>query len=100
MAGIEQWYDRLLLKGEDALRARHKGDEALREEELNRLRRNVGRVDDGAGYREKYGTPALFGAGNVINGRAVRGIVASLRDAAARRSGLELPRAPGIGHRG
>jgi len=81
VAGIEQWHDRVLLKGEDALRARHKGGDALCEEELNRLRRNGERVDDGPGYiATKDGTPALFGAGDVIGGGDVRGIIATLRE--------------------
>jgi len=38
MAEVEEWRERFLLGAENALRARPKEDEALREEELNRLK--------------------------------------------------------------
>jgi transposase-like protein len=41
---VEQWRDRFLLGAENALRARQKEDEALREEEINRLKRKVGEL--------------------------------------------------------
>ncbi len=44
MAEIEQWRDRFLLGAEDALRARPKDEEALREEEIKRLQRKVGEL--------------------------------------------------------
>ena len=40
----EEWQDRFLLGAENALRARPKEDEALREEEVNRLKRKVGEL--------------------------------------------------------
>ena len=39
VAEVEGWRDRFLLGAENALRARQKEDEALREEEINRLKR-------------------------------------------------------------
>ena len=44
LAEIEDWRDRFLLGAENALRARPKEDEALREEELNRFKRKVGEL--------------------------------------------------------
>ena len=44
MSEIEQWRDRFLLAAENGLRARPKDEEALREEELNRLKRKVGEL--------------------------------------------------------
>jgi len=38
MAEVEEWRERFLLGAENTLRARPKEDEALREEELNRLK--------------------------------------------------------------
>jgi len=42
VAEVEEWRERFLLGAENALRARPKEDEALREEEVNRLKRKVG----------------------------------------------------------
>ena len=39
---MEEWRDRVLFRAENALRARQKEDEALREEEINRLKRKEG----------------------------------------------------------
>lgn len=44
VAEVEEWRDRFLLGAENALRARPKEDEALREEEVNRLKRKVGEL--------------------------------------------------------
>src|ERR1700689_4199100 len=44
VAEVEEWRDRFLLGAENALRARKKEDEALREEEINRLKRKVGEL--------------------------------------------------------
>ena len=44
VAEVEEWRDRFLLGAENALRARPKEEEALREEELNRLKRKVGEL--------------------------------------------------------
>ena len=44
VAEVEQWRDRFLLGAENALRARPKEDEALREEEINRFKRKVGEL--------------------------------------------------------
>jgi transposase-like protein len=44
VAEVEEWRDRFLLGAENALRARQKEDEALREEEINRLKRKVGEL--------------------------------------------------------
>ena len=44
VADVEGWRDRFLLGAENALRARQKEDEALREEEINRLKRKVGEL--------------------------------------------------------
>ena len=41
---MEEWRDRVLFRAENALRARQKEDEALREEEINRLKRKVGEL--------------------------------------------------------
>jgi transposase-like protein len=41
IAEVEDWRDRFLLGAENALRARPKEDQALREEELNRFKRKV-----------------------------------------------------------
>jgi len=44
VAEVEEWRDRFLLGAENALRARQKEDEALRDEEINRLKRKVGEL--------------------------------------------------------
>jgi transposase-like protein len=44
VAEVEEWRDRFLLAAENGLRARPKDEEALREEELNRLKRKVGEL--------------------------------------------------------
>ena len=44
VAEVEEWRERFLLGAENALRARPKEDEALREEEVNRLKRKVGEL--------------------------------------------------------
>ena len=44
VAEVEEWRDRFLVGAENALRARQKEDEALREEEINRLKRKVGEL--------------------------------------------------------
>ena len=44
MAEVEEWRDRFLSGAENALRAQPKEDEALREEEINRLKRKVGEL--------------------------------------------------------
>ena len=44
VAEVEDWRDRFLLGAENALRARPKEGEALREEELNRFMRKVGEL--------------------------------------------------------
>ena len=44
VAEVEEWRDRFLLGAENALRARPREEEALREEELNRLKRKVGEL--------------------------------------------------------
>ena len=44
VAEVEDWRDGFLLGAENALRARSKDDEALREEELNRFKRKVGEL--------------------------------------------------------
>ena len=41
---MEEWRERFLLGAENALRARPQEAEALREEELNRLKRKVGEL--------------------------------------------------------
>lgn len=41
---MEAWRDRFLLGAENALRARPREDEALREEEINRFKRKVGEL--------------------------------------------------------
>jgi len=43
-AEIEQWRERFLLGAENALRARAKDEEGLREEEFKRLQRKVGEL--------------------------------------------------------
>lgn len=44
VAEVEDWRERFLPGAENALRARPKEDEALREEEVNRLKRKVGEL--------------------------------------------------------
>jgi transposase-like protein len=44
VAEVEEWRDRFLPGAQNALRARQKEDEALREEEINRLKRKVGEL--------------------------------------------------------
>lgn len=44
VAEIEQWRERFLLGAENALRARPKDEEALREEEIKRLQRKIGEL--------------------------------------------------------
>jgi len=44
VAELEQWRERFLLGAENALRARVKDEEAMREEELKRLQRKVGEL--------------------------------------------------------
>jgi transposase-like protein len=44
VAEVEEWRDRFLFGAGNALRARQKEDEALREEEINRLKRKVGEL--------------------------------------------------------
>ena len=44
VAEVEDWRERFLLGAENDLRARPKEDEALREEEVNRLKRKVGEL--------------------------------------------------------
>lgn len=44
IAEIEQWRDRFLLGAENALRARPRDEEALREEEIKRLQRKIGEL--------------------------------------------------------
>jgi hypothetical protein len=44
VAELEEWRYRFLLGAKNALRARQKEDEALREEEINRLKRKVGEL--------------------------------------------------------
>ena len=41
---MEEWRERFLLGAENALRARPKEKDALREEEINRLKRKVGEL--------------------------------------------------------
>jgi hypothetical protein len=41
---VEAWRERFLLRTENALRARQKEDEALREEEIDRLKHKVGEL--------------------------------------------------------
>jgi transposase-like protein len=44
VAEVEAWRERFLLAAENGLRARPREDEALREEEVNRLKRKVGEL--------------------------------------------------------
>jgi len=44
VAEIEDWRERFLLGAENALRARPKEEDGLREEEVNRLKRKVGEL--------------------------------------------------------
>src|SRR5215467_12421030 len=44
VAEIEEWRERFLLGAENALRARPKDEEALKAEEINRLKRKVGEL--------------------------------------------------------
>jgi transposase-like protein len=44
VAEVEEWRERFLLGAENALRARPKEEAALREEEVNRLKRKVGEL--------------------------------------------------------
>ena len=42
VAEVEEWRDRFLLGAENALRSRPKDEEALREEEIKKLKQKVG----------------------------------------------------------
>jgi transposase-like protein len=44
VAEVEEWRERFLLGAENALRTRPKEEDALREEEVNRLKRKVGEL--------------------------------------------------------
>jgi transposase-like protein len=44
VAEVEEWRERFLVAAENALRARPKDEEAMREEALNRLKRKVGEL--------------------------------------------------------
>ena len=44
VAEVEEWRERFLLGAENALRARPKEEDALREEEIGRLKRKVGEL--------------------------------------------------------
>lgn len=44
VAEVETWRDRFLMAGENALRSRPKDEEALRVEEVNRLKKKVGEL--------------------------------------------------------
>jgi transposase-like protein len=44
VAEVEEWRDRFLLGAENALRARPKDEEALRDEELKKLKQKVGEL--------------------------------------------------------
>ena len=44
VAEVEEWRERFLLGAENALRARPKEEDALHEEEVNRLKRKVGEL--------------------------------------------------------
>src|SRR5215472_9457878 len=44
VAEVDEWRERFLLGAENALRARPKEEEALRAEEINRLKRKVGEL--------------------------------------------------------
>ena len=44
VAEIEEWQDRFLAGAENALRSRPRDDEALKDEEINKLKRKVGEL--------------------------------------------------------
>jgi transposase-like protein len=44
VAEIEDWRDRFLLAAENALRARPKDDEALKDEQIRKLKQKVGKL--------------------------------------------------------
>ena len=44
VAEVEEWRERFLLGAENALRTRPKEEDAVREEEINRLKRKVGEL--------------------------------------------------------
>ena len=44
VAEVEDWKDRFLLAGENGLRARPKNEEALREEQIKKLKQKVGEL--------------------------------------------------------
>ena len=44
VAEVEDWHDKFFLGAENALRARPKDEEALKEEELKRLKQKVGEL--------------------------------------------------------
>lgn len=44
MAEIEEWRDRFLLGAENALRARPKDEEALKDEQIKKLKQKVGEL--------------------------------------------------------
>ena len=65
VAEVEEWRDRFLLGAENALRARPKEDEALREEELNRFKRKVGELTMDLEILRDGGQAAPYDAGDV-----------------------------------
>ena len=75
VAEVEEWRERFLLGAENALRARPKEDEALREEELNRLKRKVGEltIDLDIVHEANRLRPTRRGR-RTSNGDVVRGI--------------------------
>jgi transposase-like protein len=44
LAEVEEWKDKFLLAGENGLRARPKDEEALREEQIKKLKQKVGEL--------------------------------------------------------
>jgi len=44
VAEIEEWHERFLLAAENALRARPKDEEALKEEQIKKLQRKIGEL--------------------------------------------------------
>jgi len=60
VAEVEEWRERLLLAAENALRARPRDEEAMREDVVNRLKRKVGELTmDLDILREQLRSPTL-----------------------------------------
>jgi transposase-like protein len=92
VAEVDEWRDRFMLGAENALRARPKEGEALREEEINRPKRKVGEltmdldiVREAARLRRRGRPTSNDDVPRRIDAQSVLGAQISLRPAAGAR---------------